>query len=47
MEERASFVCLIFIAPKPTHPYLELETLVLNINKGYNAEFDGKMPGAS
>ena len=24
--------------PKTEHPYLELETLVLNINKGYNAE---------
>ncbi len=28
------FACLIFIAPRTEHPYLELETLVLNINKG-------------
>ena len=38
MEERAILRLSDLYRPKTEHPYLELETLVLNINKGYNAE---------
>ena len=38
MEERAVLRLSDLYCPRTDHPYLELETLVLNINKGYNAE---------
>ena len=38
MEERAVLRLSDLYHPRTEHPYLELETLVLNINKGYNAE---------
>ena len=38
MEERAVLRLSDLYCPRTEHPYLELETLVLNINKGYNAE---------
>ena len=38
MEERAVLRLSDLYRPRTEHPYLELETLVLNINKGYNAE---------
>ena len=38
MEERAILRLSDLYHPRTDHPYLELETLVLNINKGYNAE---------
>ena len=38
MEERAALRLSDLYRPQTEHPYLELETLVLNINKGYNAE---------
>ena len=38
MEERAILRLSDLYRPRTEHPYLELETLVLNINKGYNAE---------
>ena len=38
MEERAVLRLSDLYRPQTEHPYLELETLVLNINKGYNAE---------
>ena len=38
MEERAILRLSDLYHPRTEHPYLELETLVLNINKGYNAE---------
>lgn len=38
MNERTTLRLSDLYNPKTTHPYLELETLVLNINKGYNIE---------
>ena len=38
MEERSVLRLSDLYRPRTGHPYLELETLVLNINKGYNAE---------
>jgi len=38
MKERAVLRLSDLYHPRTDHPYLELETLVLNINKGYNAE---------
>ena len=38
MEERSVLRLSDLYRPRTEHPYLELETLVLNINKGYNAE---------
>ena len=38
MDERIILRLSDLYKPKTTHPYLELETLVLNINKGYNKE---------
>ena len=38
MEERTVLRLSDLYRPRTEHPYLELETLVLNINKGYNAE---------
>ena len=38
MEERAVLRLSDLYRPRTEHPYRELETLVLNINKGYNAE---------
>ena len=38
MEERAILRLSDLYHPRTEHPYLELETLVLNINNGYNAE---------
>ena len=38
MEERVVLRLSDLYHPRTEHPYLELETLVLNINKGYNAE---------
>ena len=37
MEERAVLRLSDLYRPRTEHPYLELETLVLNINKGYNS----------
>ena len=42
MEERTVLRLSDLYRPRTEHPYLELETLVLNINKGYNAELMGK-----
>lgn len=38
MNERTSLRLSDLYKPETKHPYLELETLVLNINKGYNKE---------
>ena len=45
MEERAVLRLSDLYRPRTEHPYLELETLVLNINKGYNAELMEKCRG--
>ena len=44
MEERSVLRLSDLYHPRTEHPYLELETLVLNINKGYNAELMEKQP---